>query len=85
MVRNTRGNFKPEARIYSEEKYSSLTPSQKNQMHEHKLKNGWSDGLMPPPGFQIKGRTGEVKPTFQLVSTIRAATTSIKHHNQTHE
>ena len=53
MVWNTRGNFKPEAKIFSKEEYSNLGPAQRNQVHELKLKNGWSDGHTPPPGFQI--------------------------------
>ena len=40
MVRNTRSSFKPEARIYSREEYSNLTPTQKSQVHELKLKMG---------------------------------------------
>ena len=83
MVRNTRNSFKPEARIYSREEYSNLTPIQRSQVHEFKLKNGWLNGRTPPPGFQINERTGEVEPTSQLVSTIRAAATSIVHHGQT--
>ena len=85
MVRNTRTSFKPEARIYSKEEYSNLTPIQKSQLHEFKVKNGWLNGRMPPPGFQINERTGEVEPTSQLVFTIRAAATSTVHYGQTHE
>ena len=40
MVRNSRGNFKPEARIYSKEEYFNLTRAQKSQVHEFKLRNG---------------------------------------------
>ena len=49
------------------------------------MKNGWLNGRTPPPGFQINERTGEVEPTSQLVSTIRAAATSKVHHGLTHE
>ena len=85
MIRNTRTSFKPEARIYSKEEYSNLTPIQKSQVHEFKLKNGLLNGCTPPPGFQINERTGEVEPTSQLVSTIREAATSTVQHGQTHE
>ena len=69
MIRNTRTSFKPEARIYSKEEYSNLTPIQKSQLHEFKLKNGWPNGRTPPLGSQINESTGEVEPTSQLVST----------------
>ena len=49
MVKNIRSNFKSEARIYSREEYSNLTPTQKSQVHE--LKSGWLKGRTPPPGF----------------------------------
>ena len=78
MVRNTRGNFKPELRVYNKEECTNLTSAQKSQVHDLKLKNGRSDGCMPPAGFQINHRTGEAEPTSQLVSTIRVATTNIK-------
>ena len=82
MVRNTRGNFKPEARIYSRDEYANLTPAQKSQVHELKVKSGWIDGRTPPPGFQVNESTGEIEPTSQLVSTIRAATSNVRFHDQ---
>ena len=85
MVRNSRHNFKPEVRIYSREECSNLAPTQKSQVQELKLKNGWLNGRTPPPGFQINEGTGEVEPTSQLVSTIRAATTSTLHYGQSYE
>ena len=60
MVRNTRSNFEPEARMYSKEEYSNLTPAQKSQVHALKLKSGWLNGRTRPPGFQINEGTGEV-------------------------
>ena len=51
MVRNSRNNFKPEARIYSREEYSNLAPTQKSQVQEFKTKNGWLNCRTPPPGF----------------------------------
>ena len=77
MVKNTRGNFKPETRIYSKEEYLNLTPAQKSQVHELKMKSGWIDGRTPPPGFQVNESTGEIEPTSQMVSTIRAATAKV--------
>ena len=77
MVRNNRDNFKPEAKIYSKDEYINLTPFQKIQIHELKLICGWLDGCTHPPRFTINERTGGVKPTSQLVSNIRAATSSI--------
>ena len=84
MIRNFRENFKPEARIYSNDEYNNLTPSQKSQIHELKLKNGWLDGCTPPPGFQITSHTGRIKPNTQLVSIIRTATFSTSYDNQAH-
>ena len=49
MVSNTRSNLKPEARMYSKDECSNLTPVQKNQVHELKLKTGWLNGRTPPP------------------------------------
>ena len=85
MVRNSKKNFKPEARIYTREEYSNLTPNQKCQVQKLKSKNGWMNGRTPPPGFQVNKGTGEVEPTSQLVSTIRAATTSTSHYDQSYE
>ena len=85
MVRNARCTFISEARVYSKEEYSSLTPAQKCQVHELKLKSGWPDGRTPPPGFQVNEGTGEIEPTSQLISTIRAAIVGVAHYGQTHE
>ena len=51
MVRNSRNNFKAEARIYGREEYSNYTPNQQSQVQELKSKNGWLNGCTPPPGF----------------------------------
>ena len=84
MVKNTRGNFKPEARMCKKKEHSNLTPAQKSQVHELKLKSGWLNGRTPPQGFQINEETGEIEPTSQLVSTIRVAATNMAHYGQTY-
>ena len=76
MVRNFRESFKAEARIYNKDEYNNLTPSQKSQTHELKLKSGWLDGRTPPPGFQINPRTGRAEPSTRMISTIGAATSN---------
>ena len=43
------------------------------------------NGRTPPPGFEVNEGRGEVEPTSQLVSTIRAATTSTSHYGQSYE
>ena len=74
--KNFRESFKAEARIYSKDEYNNLTSNQKSQVHDLTMKSGWIDGCTSPPGFQINSHTGGAEPNTQLVSTIRAATTS---------
>ena len=85
MSRNAKYNFQPEAKVYSKEEYNNLTANQKSQILALKKKNGWIDGYTPPPGFQINKVTGETEPNNQLVSTIRAATSSVIQQNSTHD
>ena len=84
MARNFRDNFKAEAKLYSKDECNSLTPSQKSQIHELKLSNGWIDGRTPPPGFQINYQTGRAESSMQMVSAIRAATSNTSYDNNTH-
>ena len=83
MVRNFRDSFRAEAKICSKDEYNNLTPSQKSQIHELKLRSGWIDARTPPPGFQINSHTGRTEPNTQLVSTIKAATTNSHHEDYT--
>ena len=85
MSRSTKYNFQPEAKVYSREEYNNLTATQKGQVLALKKKNGWVDGYTPPPGFQINKMTGEAEATNQLVSTIRAATSSISQQASEYE
>ena len=84
MVKNSRESFRAEAKIYSKEEYKNLTPSQKSQIHELKLKSGWIDGRTPPPGFQINPHTGKAEPNIRMVSTIGAAASNTSYNNQAH-
>ena len=68
MTRNLKDNFKAEAKIYSKDGFNSLTPNQKSQTHELKLKSGWLDGRTPSPGFQINSHSGRIEPYTQMVS-----------------
>ena len=76
MARNFRESFRAEAKIYSKDEYNNLTPSQKSQIHELKLKSGWLDGRTPLPGFQINPHTGMAGPNIRMVSTIGVATSN---------
>ena len=77
MSKYMKYTFQPEAKIYSKEEYNNLTANQKGQVLALKKKNGWIDGFTSPPGFQVNMASGEAEPSNQLVSTIRAATSSI--------
>ena len=80
MSRNTKFTFQLEAKIYSKE-CNNLTANQKGQVLALKQRNGWIDGCTPPPGFQINKITGEADPSNQLVSTIRADTSTMIHED----
>ena len=84
MVRNFRDSFKAEAKIYSKDEYNNLTPSQKSQIHELKLRSGWIDARTPPPGFQINSHTGKAEPNIRMVSTIGAAASNASYSNHAH-
>ena len=57
---------------------NNLTPRQKDQVLASKQRNGWIDSCTPPPGFHILSRTtGKAEPNNQVVSTIRAAATTM--------
>ena len=84
IVKNFRESFRAEAKIYSKEEYNNLTPSQKSQIHELKLKSGWLDGRTPPPGFQINPHTGKAEPNIRMVSTIGAAASNTYYNNRAH-
>ena len=54
MVTNTRrSSFKPEARIYSREEYTNLTPIHKSQVHELKLKMDGQTFARPHQDFRL--------------------------------
>ena len=74
--------IQPEAKIYSKEEYNNLTANQKSQVLALKQRNGWIDGC--GPGFQINKTTGEVEPGNQLVSTIRATTSTMIHEDSSY-
>ena len=82
MARNFRENIKSEAGIYSKDEYNNLTPSQKSQIPELKLKQGWLDKCTPPPGLRVNPHKGKIEPNSQLVSTIKASTFNTLYDNQ---
>ena len=77
MSRNIKYNVQPEAKVYSKEAYNNLTPNQKGQVLALKNRNGWINACTPPPGFQISKTTGEAQTNNLLVSTIRAAASTM--------
>lgn len=63
------GNFTPQARIYDDSEWSTLTPQQKQMVQEAKAKDGWINGQTPPPGCTID-QHGFATASTALVSAV---------------
>ena len=72
------GNFTPEARIYSDDKWNQLTSQQKQSIQDLKGRDGWVNGQTPPPGCTID-QHGYATALTALVAAVQqtiAATSS---------
>ena len=67
------GNFVPEAKIYPQNTFRSLSIQQKRDIANLKSNEGWTDSVTPPGGFTIDQNTGFAVPSNAIISAIRTA------------
>ena len=64
------GNFTPEARIYSSDEWSQLTPQQRQMVQDIKAREGWTNGQTPPAGCVID-QHGYATASTTLVAAVQ--------------
>lgn len=67
------GQFVPEAKIYPQDIYNSLSYHQRQAIGNLKASQGWLDQVTPPPGFNIDRASGLAVPSNAIVNALRSA------------
>ena len=75
--------FTPQAKVYPQQEYNSLSYHQQQSIWQLKASEGWIDQVTPPPGFNIDRATGFAVPSNAIVNAFRTASISAMGSNNT--